>query len=245
MSGWTSSHLSHRPTSQCIFCGGRPLSAEHVWSRWTHKYIPYDPAHRAKKALVSVSFRDRTDYERVPMPQDLRQWKVRVVCARCNNGWMSLVENRAKSILVPLFSGKQARLHPEAQTRIATWISLKTMVCEFDQLGHMVSHHTQRRRLMVKSLPPATSMAIWIGHYVRNDWIPRWICHPFLLLTQSQLQDRPDDSATYYNSQAVTYVFGELFVDVIQSSYKEIVNRLPTPSTRRIKIASHLASQWL
>jgi hypothetical protein len=141
-------------SSRCIFCGRSPLTKEHVWSRWTHRYIPHNPSQQTGRALVAVEYRDRTEFRRMRMPPDPRQWQVRAVCARCNNEWMSHLENQIKPILMPLFAGQQCRLEPEKQVQIATWITLKTMICEFDRLGKIVSHHTQRKRMMAKHLPP-------------------------------------------------------------------------------------------
>jgi len=225
------------------------MSGEHVWSRWTHKYIAYNPSRPAGKALVAVDYRDRTEFRRVPMPPDPRQWKAHTVCARCNNGWMSDLENRVKPILIPLFSGQPARLGREEQSQIAAWITLKTMVCEFDRLGEAVSHHAQRKRLMVRHLPPAENLTIWIGHYKRSKWVPLWICHPFLILSKERMAKRSTDLATFFNSQAVTYVFSELFVHVIQSPDKKIVAdfRLPPPGgtkLRRIWPPSNYSIVW-
>jgi hypothetical protein len=200
--------------------------------------------------MVSVEYRDRTDIEFInDMPQDPRQWQVRAVCRRCNNEWMSDLENQTKPLLIPLFAGQETRLYPEAQRQIATWISLKTMVCEYDQLGQIISHHTQRRRMMAKHLPPQGNLTIWIGHYERTTWVPLWICHPFLVIPKEQLDKRSTDLATYFNSQAVTYVFGKLFVHVIQSPDKKIVAdfRLPKPGgvkLRRIWPISDYSIIW-
>lgn len=33
-------HDSQSTTKRCIFCGGTPLSKEHIWSEWLHDYLP-------------------------------------------------------------------------------------------------------------------------------------------------------------------------------------------------------------
>lgn len=187
--------------------------------------------------MLAVEYRDRTEYQIVRMPPDPRQWQVRAVCAQCNNGWMSVLENKIKAIIIPLFTGQQYRLSTQQQTQIATWITMKTMICEFDRLGEVVSHHMQRKRMMAKHLPPRSNLTIWIGHYKRTRWVPLWICHPFLIMKTEQLAKRSTDLATYYNSQAVTYVFGELFAHVIQSPDKQVVTdfRLPPPGGTKLR----------
>src|SRR5581483_3341668 len=48
------------------------------------------------------------------------------ICANCNNGWMSDLENRAKPILTQLFDGMPpADLNPEERALLARW-AIKT-----------------------------------------------------------------------------------------------------------------------
>jgi len=150
---------------------------------------------------------------------------------------MSRLENRVKPILIPLFSGQETRLGQEEQTQIAAWITLKTMVCEFGRLGQVVSHHTQRKRMMAKHLPPMNNLTVWVGRYKRRKWVPLWICHPLLILPKERAAKRSTDLATFYNSQAVTYVFSEFFVHVIQSPDEKVVAdfRLPPPAAARLR----------
>src|SRR5258708_15403363 len=75
----------------CIFCGGRANSKEDAWPLWLMRRLGETGAgtvegQRGKQSPKSW----RTGQARLT---------VRFVCATCNNGWMSQIENRVKPIL--------------------------------------------------------------------------------------------------------------------------------------------------
>ena len=38
----------------CIFCGGTPLSREHIWADWLRRYIPKNLAyHHSGRAILN------------------------------------------------------------------------------------------------------------------------------------------------------------------------------------------------
>lgn len=55
---------------------------------------------------------------------------VNTVCAPCNNGWMSTVEDTARPHITRMIEGRAApeRLDEAAQRAMATWIALRTLV---------------------------------------------------------------------------------------------------------------------
>lgn len=50
------------------------------------------------------------------------------VCKQCNNGWMSILERKAKPILAPLILGEKRTLSETEQELVATW-TIKTAIC--------------------------------------------------------------------------------------------------------------------
>lgn len=56
--------------------------------------------------------------------------RMRVVCARCNNGWMNTLETDARPHLTPLITGERVTLDRAALDIVAKWITLKIMVAE-------------------------------------------------------------------------------------------------------------------
>ena len=56
--------------------------------------------------------------------------KANVVCAVCNNGWMSSLESLTKPLLVPMINGTETVLDLEAQRTVSAWATKTTMVFE-------------------------------------------------------------------------------------------------------------------
>jgi hypothetical protein len=109
----------------CIFCGGTPVTEEHVWPYWLNDELP---------ALEETTF----TLERVG--KETRVWRgkpasatVAVVCKSCNNGWMSDLESASAPLLIPLIRGRTPHLDPQAQRAISGW-AFKTAVM-LDQLN--------------------------------------------------------------------------------------------------------------
>lgn len=143
--------------TKCIFCGtGGPLTQEHVFSKWTHRYL--STARMGKYHSVR-GIRNPTDSEHHVIKRlgDIRDWQIRCVCDKtCNNGWMrQLVEDRARPALLPLIKGDSLRINPAQQELIATWATMKAMVTEWMIRGHVTTNHMQRKRMMWKQLPPS------------------------------------------------------------------------------------------
>lgn len=114
--------------SECAFCPSTAkLTAEHVTSERMNDLFPGENIHSrdARGKVTHWKTRDGID------------WKVRVVCGDCNNGWMSDLENdHAKPVLTPLISGDATKMEITQQVArsIALWI-FKTAVV-LDQAQH-------------------------------------------------------------------------------------------------------------
>jgi len=111
----------------CIFCAAPASSKEDAWPLWLLRQIRTNvPA--------------RIDAERGTQP--LRSWRVvgagltvRFVCAPCNNGWMSELENRVKPIVLRLLDNTGTNLTVEEQTTLAAWAVKNAMVFEALRIG--------------------------------------------------------------------------------------------------------------
>lgn len=115
----------------CIFCGGGPLSNEHLFPEWASLWLKDDPRGLPKRprgamGVMSGAGRPGRDAQR-------RTWEARVldivktkVCEPCNNGWMS--ESAASVYLKPMMRGQGVVLDGAAQGTISTWAALKAMI---------------------------------------------------------------------------------------------------------------------
>lgn len=121
------------PKDHCVFCGADKslLTKEHVFSRWTHKFM----APRAKGKAQSVRGIEHQDASKsytevVKLSGQLRDWNVKYLCdcdhTTCNGGWMKGMEDTAKPILKPLILGVHTdedrhRISLSDQAIIAAW----------------------------------------------------------------------------------------------------------------------------
>jgi hypothetical protein len=220
--------------TECIFCGAKPpLTQEHIFSHWTHRYLPN--ARMGKYDSVR-GIRNPHDLDHVVInrPGDIRDWTIRCVCEKtCNNGWMrQLVEDHARPVLLPLIRGEAFRISPAQQQLIATWATMKAMVAEWGQRGHVTTNHMQRKRMMWRQLPPEKNWGVWIGRFVSDSnkpeserYHPKWESHPFLLLPDRLAAKYPNKIATYFNSQSSTQVIGEFFVHILRSPMPNLIPR--------------------
>lgn len=215
-------HFVPREVDKCIFCGGRPTNWEHVWSRWSHKYLP--KGKRKWYALHATAFDDRTDYKIVKHAGDPHDWQVKCVDEACNNGWMRELENAARPFMVPMLTGDNSRLYlgKKQQTILAAWIALKTMIQEHAPFGDRISHPSQLRRMYTRRLAPETGWRIWIARFDVPGADKLWNSHPMLLLPDSVARRRKNDLATHYNSQTATYVIGKLLIHLIRSPHQNL-----------------------
>ncbi len=123
----------------CIFCGDEAgkLTNEHVWPQWLRKYPAYEDVRRQQGPRPAWDdFEIITDEEgrfvNVSKPRPghvpiLPEVKVKVVCATCNNGWMSRLENDAQSLLQRLMADERFDLSEPEQELLALWTT-KTML---------------------------------------------------------------------------------------------------------------------
>lgn len=151
--------MPHYPT--CTFCGesdSKP-SKEHVLPKWIAREFP-------DVGTTWKIINRKTEYP-------LKQGKyinitTRHPCQRCNNGWMSELENEAKPILTPLLHGKPSTLTFREQQVIGIWYVKTAMMYDLHSgedgsRSRYFQDHEHRRLMSSLSFEP--SYFIYIGKY--------------------------------------------------------------------------------
>jgi len=211
-------------TKKCIFCGINNTTKEHVFSKWTHKFMP--PRRKGRTPILrGTKYFNRDNRKVGQLPGDVRDWQVKCVCGgdklSCNNGWMRRIEDDARPILARLFVGDESRITPIQQQKIATWAALKCMVSEYAANGHVTTHHSQRRRMFLNHLPPANDWGIWIGSVERKGPpYPSWSSVAFHIAPRAKLISNIGKPLPRYNSHSTSIIINKLLIQVI---------RLPEP----------------
>ena len=211
---------------RCVFCGSPNLTNEHMFPRWTHRYMqPREPG----KALSyrGTEYPDRSEFVVLKLPGASRDWQIKCVCGgsrhACNTGWMKDIEDKAKKIMKHIIIGNELRLSPKDQEIIATWAVLKSMISEFDFKNKGITHHMQRKRMMLRSLPPEQGWGVWIGNYERNELKIEWASRPMLLLSNDQAIRRAGAKARYFNSNCTTQIIGKMFIQVLHGPIPHLI----------------------
>lgn len=113
----------------CCFCGGGPLSGEHLWPAWAGPILPRS-AGRDYIALKRV-WGDAPIVESVRRKQGaLVEDRARVVCTACNNGWMNRIEQAARPSVERMILGRETSLAQPEASRLTRWVTLKAMIID-------------------------------------------------------------------------------------------------------------------
>lgn len=123
--------------AHCLFCDETKLTNEHIWGDWTLKYsgilnsINNRSRHTVADYAMKADFTVKTDpiirsgiFDRknaTPLHS-----KRKIVCEKCNNGWMSRLENETARIFRSKFRNSSQPSIAQLLT-LARWAVLKSM----------------------------------------------------------------------------------------------------------------------
>lgn len=139
----------------CLFCGGMPVTREHVIPRWTY----------AELGVFGPITKFVAEREIRQTPKPTLDIVVRAVCAACNGGWLSDLEVKTRAVLGPAMTGAETLIPASAQETIATWAVKTALLMEVAEASirgkayappsQFVALHRERRP------PPDTH--VWLG----------------------------------------------------------------------------------
>lgn len=210
-----------KPQRRCIFCDGHPVTKEHMWPDWLRNYIP-----RTKSSFYSQSgilFRSSADTKTRRHSGDPHSMRVRCVCARCNSGWMSVLQSQAKPILIPLLKGARHSLRKREQAMLATWITMFTMVAEYRlRPGELAAISADERRQFMETRRPLPNWKIWIGTINDDSWRGRYVHTTLPVYESADPGKRSAAGVLIPNTQTTTFVVDRLYVHVLSSSVVKV-----------------------
>jgi len=160
----------------CLFCGAplptrRSKSKEHLLARsWRDKLDRAEVQFFAHGWHIDAEGRQREEREKVapPFAQTLP-----VVCHRCNNGWMSGLEDRAVPILWAVAQGNQLVLDLAHLRVVNQWMAKSAVVLEANDGAAKGWSREFNRSVMdgaVNDTDPG-SFAAWIFRLARNELV--------------------------------------------------------------------------
>jgi hypothetical protein len=236
-----------RPQKNCIFCGNAPTTKEDVWPTWLTKFIPRNvPRYTSAASIINeaggvISTKKQVD-------GDPRSRRAKCVCASCNNGWTSELQNSAKRIVLPLAQGQAATISPDDQELLAAWVSMGVMTSEYFNPSKAAVSSADREFLWRHKTAPK-GWKVWIGNFSRISWPPYRVHHAWPVL-DDECSALPLPVTAPPNTQTTTLVFGQLYVHAASSDLSEVITRLgfstEVESTlfRRIRPALGVPIAW-
>jgi hypothetical protein len=218
-----------KPQRFCIFCGGTPLSREHIWANWLRGHVPRDMTSYTQSFLTHTETDVRGSRKKVS--GDPRGRKLRVVCRPCNNNWMSQLQERSKDVLLPLIEGKNTKLRKTHQELLASWATMFTMVAE--QLNPERAVIPKEDRFAFKnSEKPLTNWKIWIGKYNRGNWPGHFVHNILPVYLEEDVAHTPPELLTKSNTQESTFVVGKLLFYTFSSTLPHVTSTWTPDPTR-------------
>jgi hypothetical protein len=147
----------------CPFCGSdENLSGEHIWPDWLGRYPP-------SKDTVEHKTRNRS---RTAPPEHRaylkRPYRIKAsgFCAKCNNGWMSDLDNAAKPYVVSLMEGRSRSLHGPAQRTLSRWVILKTLAFSHTERERTIDQRYYDAFYEARASDPPPCFEVFIARYV-------------------------------------------------------------------------------
>jgi hypothetical protein len=111
--------------TKCVFCGGLPLEQEHVLGNWMNRRLPMSGKQRHFIGAIPGVVRS---YE-----SDQHDQTVPCVDGRCNNGWMSNLEDRFAPFLSAVATELAAQFPDRAHLLAALWAVTRAMVQQYQE----------------------------------------------------------------------------------------------------------------
>lgn len=175
----------------CVFCGGTPVTNEHVYPRWLAQGFPeVPPTERA----IMVSYSDQGSPRRHSGRVFTAQ--VKAVCEPCNSGWMSALEGRVQPYLLPMIKGEIVELPPDVQEVLATWTLKTALMCQIMQPQEPPNLPAELFTDLYRDRSPADEMKVFCGYIMPPQYLngPSPVEHRSI---PSRRRDRTEDGREY------------------------------------------------
>jgi hypothetical protein len=192
-----------------IFCGEPANSREDVWPRWlTSRFVAPGTMELERGPEL------RMTRWRVNRPELV----VRRVCTRCNNGWMSQLQERGKPLIERLWDEDQVTLSLDDCKALSLWAVMTSMVLQtFDDHDKWLYRDYDQTLMWHEQLIPSFT----------GIWIANCIGHTETYSQGRSMTGTAQDTQRQARGSAVKMAFGNLGIQVLKV--------VPEGDTRRLK----------
>jgi len=199
----------------CIFCSKKGgISKEHFWPEWLGQYLPKSSEDRniselhAAEGKAPKRLQNRTERQGNVITK-----KIRVVCRECNNGWMSVLEEKVKPIIASLLGGHSCKLNKEQINDLSLWAAVKAIVGEHAE-GRMALTPSADRYLLYKDHTIPEYFRIFAGVH-SSETKTAYIRHSTTISLTMDGPDPPLPPDIRRNIQTVDFLVGPLLLHVV------------------------------
>jgi hypothetical protein len=211
-----------KPQRLCVYCGGKPVTHEHLYADRLKKHIPRPLAKHTMRS--TVVYPEKTNVDLTTKTGDTHARRVRCVCQPCNGGWMRAIVDGVEDDLVAMIEGRPIIMGRKRQKSLAAWAAMTVMTSEFINTEMVAISQSDRDYMRKIGLPPR-HWRIWISSYTPHPKLSVWSHHVMAL-------EHEDADAAFYdpappNTQTSTLCVGKhLFVYVMSSEVaQDIIKR--------------------
>ena len=190
----------------CIFCGGTPVTEEHIWPQWSQPVLPKSEGHRR---FIFTGRRSRPTanikklYDRQGSVFTVR---IRRVCGPCNSGWMNDYEQTVRTVVTRMMIGKRVLLAPASARTLAEYLTYKCMVIDWSDDDNLLPREANHRFYTDREIPPFTSIHLF--HCFEGPWRSAMRSHHFAVCRAEDFTG-PDMPK---NTKSFAVGLGDLFV---------------------------------
>jgi len=167
---WEERVAQGRNGGNCIFCGGAPVTREHIIPKWVRSIVgvPEGKLNRRTVAHHSVNGEDRESVRLMNVDSNPLTIQVRLVCKSCNGGWMEA----DRDAVGPLVAGQKVTLGASERKKVARWACKTMMTAELSDPYTEGVIPQQNRSLLfdVREPPPGTMVFLGNSDTERIEW---------------------------------------------------------------------------
>lgn len=207
-----------------MFCGGTPLSREHVYPQWLSNVLPEQLSYRGQSTEV-VHFVDNEDGEQPLSTREVHQRftdaVVKRACKTCNSGWMNDLETGSRRVLTKMMRGERCEIDFEDAKRLAAWTAKTCLMAQYTHPESVATPASYYEWLFLTKEPPP-NMQIWAFPSAAQDWGVQMEHRGLLFKTsdRTQLSDPCNTHSTTIGlGQVVMFILGTTISNLFSEAF--------------------------
>lgn len=149
-----------------MFCDQRGDRArEDIISNWLADELGGTPPFFSDLSTVHADS-TRTDTLKGRKYDNAAVYKLNCVCAGCNNGWMSRIEDTAKPHLIPMIRGQNHTLTGDGPRAVAAWLYLMALTYDaFQRPRHLPNEYAWAFHAETEPKQPPPTIGMRLAKY--------------------------------------------------------------------------------